>query len=53
MKNNEFIIIHGFKGSPKGHWQDFLYEDLKIKGEKVFFPQFSDNDNPNLDFSTK
>ena len=48
MKKKEFIIIHGLNGSPKGHWQDFLYEDLKELGENVFFPQFSNNGNPNL-----
>lgn len=44
-----FIIIHGLNGSPEGHWQDYLYNDLKRLGNKVFFPQFTDNNNPNLD----
>lgn len=49
MKNKEYIILHGLNGSPENHWQWFLYKDLKILGEKVYFPQFPNNEKPDLD----
>lgn len=49
MKKREFIIIHGLNGSPEGHWQNYLYKELKKRGEKAFFPQFPENNQPNLE----
>lgn len=48
MKRKEILIIHGLNGSPSEHWQAKLYEELKEDKEKVFFPQFPNNDKPNL-----
>lgn len=53
MKNREYIILHGLNGSPEGHWQHFLYDDLKKRGEKLFFPQFPKNDRPDLNIWIK
>ena len=53
MKKREYIIIHGLNGSPEGHWQHFLHEDLRERGEKVFFPQFPNNNSPNLELWLK
>lgn len=49
MKNEEYIIIHGLGGSPKEHWQNFLYQDLEARGKKVLFPQFPNNTEPSLE----
>lgn len=49
MKDKVYLIIHGLGGSPKGHWQDYLYEDLETQGENVIFPQFPDKDEPDLE----
>ncbi len=46
--NKNIVIIHGLNGSPKGHWQYILNEELGVEGENVFFPQFSNNNRPNL-----
>ncbi|MBZ4683343.1 MAG: serine hydrolase [Fusobacteriaceae bacterium] len=43
-----YIIIHGLNGSPKGHWQHWLYEKLKNNNENVIFPQFLNNSKPDL-----
>lgn len=46
--NKTYIIIHGLNGSPEGHWQHILFENLKSHGENVLFPQFSKNSKPVL-----
>lgn len=48
MKNTEYIILHGLNGSSQGHWQWYLHKDLKKLGKKVYFPQFPNNENPDL-----
>ena len=34
----QFLIIHGWGGSPEGHWQHWLVDELRKRGEKVSFP---------------
>lgn len=49
MKRKEFLIIHGLNGSPSEHWQGHLYQELRTNKEKVFFPQFPNNNKPDLE----
>ncbi|MDD9147250.1 MULTISPECIES: RBBP9/YdeN family alpha/beta hydrolase [unclassified Sporolactobacillus] len=41
-----FLILHGLGGSRGGHWQEWLFHELKARGERVCFPQFPDWDCP-------
>lgn len=41
-----FLILHGLGGSTGGHWQEWLFHELKARGERVCFPQFPDWDRP-------
>ncbi|RYL89790.1 alpha/beta fold hydrolase [Sporolactobacillus sp. THM7-4] len=41
-----FLILHGLGGSGEGHWQRWLYNELKKRNKSVFFPQFSGQDRP-------
>jgi predicted alpha/beta hydrolase family esterase len=43
-----YLIIHGLNGSGEGHWQKWLFDELKRRGEKVFFPELPHKDSPNL-----
>jgi predicted alpha/beta hydrolase family esterase len=50
MKNQtKILILHGWQGSPKSHWQSILYQDLKKDSFEVLFPTLPDKDNPTLD----
>lgn len=40
------VIVHGYDGSGPGHWQHWLYEELKKQGAAVSFPQLSDPLDP-------
>jgi predicted alpha/beta hydrolase family esterase len=44
-----FLLIHGAGGSGPEHWQSWLAERLRERGEEVVFPQLPDADNPRLD----
>lgn len=44
-----FLILHGWGGSHPGHWQYWLYEALKSRGEEVLFPTLPHPDRPQLD----
>lgn len=46
---DKYLILHGYNGSNEGHWQHFLYNDLKNLNKKVYFPQFPNNSHPNLE----
>ncbi|RYM04588.1 alpha/beta fold hydrolase [Sporolactobacillus sp. THM7-7] len=41
-----FLILHGLGGSTGGHWQEWLSDQLKTRGHRVYFPQFPDWDRP-------
>lgn len=45
------LLLHGWQGSPAGHWQDILAKKSQQFGSKqrVLFPQFSDADFPKLE----
>ena len=44
-----FVIIHGWSGSPAGHWQDWLHKKLLEAGENVVFPKFPENERPSIE----
>jgi len=33
------IIVHGYDGSGPGHWQHWLHDELRGRGEEVAFPE--------------
>lgn len=41
-----FLILHGLGGSTGRHWQEWLFNELKARGKRVFFPQLPDWDCP-------
>jgi predicted alpha/beta hydrolase family esterase len=45
-----FLILHGLgSGRPHGHWQWWLAEQLRQRGEQVLFPQLPTPQAPDLD----
>jgi predicted alpha/beta hydrolase family esterase len=44
-----FLILHGLNGSPPGHWQFWLAQQLTLKGEYVRFPDLPEKFSPQLD----
>jgi len=44
-----FLILHGLGNHrPPNHWQWWLAESLRQRGEQVLYPQFPDADRPRL-----
>jgi predicted alpha/beta hydrolase family esterase len=41
-----FLILHGVNGSGLGHWQTYLAQKLRQRGETVFYPELPDNAEP-------
>ena len=48
-KQNDFIILHGTKGSPDGNWFPWLSSEIKKNGLNVFTPQLPTPENQSLD----
>lgn len=47
--SRRFLILHGFENRrPENHWQWWLAESLRRRGEQVLYPQFPDADHPHL-----
>ena len=44
-----YLIIHGWHGSPPGHWQHWLAGQLRNAGQRVYFPALPDASTPKLD----
>ncbi len=43
-----FVILHGLDGSPAGHWQRCLEEELLSRGLRVRFPDLPLKESPDL-----
>lgn len=43
-----FLILHGYQGSPPGHWQHWLAGELSAEGREVAFPWLPDPGAPDL-----
>jgi predicted alpha/beta hydrolase family esterase len=44
-----FLILHGWENHrPPTHWQWWLTEELRRRGEQVLYPQLPDPDSPTL-----
>jgi predicted alpha/beta hydrolase family esterase len=43
------LILHGLSGSGPEHWQTWLAERLRERGEDVAYPDLPDHDEPQLD----
>ncbi|MDN3954171.1 RBBP9/YdeN family alpha/beta hydrolase [Sporolactobacillus laevolacticus] len=41
-----YLVLHGLGGSTNGHWQEWLTNELRAKGENVWFPQLPEWDHP-------
>lgn len=44
-----FLLLHGLEGSGPTHWQTWLADRLRQRGEQVSFPSLPEADNPRLD----
>ena len=44
-----FLVLHGWQGSGPGHWQTWLAERLRTRGESVCYPELPEPDAPRLD----
>lgn len=44
-----FLLLHGYGGTHPEHWQGYLANLLKEKGQKVLFPELPNSDHPQLD----
>jgi predicted alpha/beta hydrolase family esterase len=44
-----FVILHGWAGNFEGHWQTWLAERLRARGDTVEYPTLPDFDEPQLD----
>lgn len=50
MTSRRFLILHGFGNRrPRAHWQWWLTEQLRQRGEVVLYPQFPDPEAPVLE----
>jgi predicted alpha/beta hydrolase family esterase len=47
--SRRILLLHGYEGSGPEHWQSWLFERLRARGEEVAYPQFPDPDRPRLD----
>ena len=44
------LVLHGWQNRrPEGHWQSWLIERLRSRGEQVLYPQLPRPDEPQLD----
>lgn len=41
-----FLILHGVNGSGLGHWQTYLAQQLRGRGENVLYPELSGKEEP-------
>ena len=49
MWKRSFLILHGVENRrPAAHWQYDLAQQLRERGERVFYPQLPDPDRPSL-----
>jgi predicted alpha/beta hydrolase family esterase len=47
--DRRFLLLHGWENHrPPGHWQWWLAEELRRRGEQVLYPQLPDPDSPTL-----
>ena len=44
-----FLLLHGYGGTHPEHWQSYLANHLKDKGQTVLFPDLPNPDRPQLD----
>lgn len=44
-----FLLLHGWYGSPPGHWQHWLAGQLRAQGHTVHFPELTHPLNPELE----
>jgi uncharacterized protein len=44
--NRSFLILHGLGGSGPAHWQTWLVKELVQQGEKVYYPELPEQDQP-------
>ena len=50
MTDRAFLILHGWQNHrPPAHWQFWLAERLRQRGELVLYPQLPAPDEPVLD----
>lgn len=50
MTGRRFLVLHGFGNHrPSTHWEWWLTEELRRRGETVLYPQLPDPDAPVLD----
>ncbi|MNO23575.1 putative hydrolase YdeN [compost metagenome] len=47
--SRSFLVLYGVGGSGPDHWQRWLQQELVKQGEKVYFPDFPDKDQPDKD----
>ena len=47
--NRSFLILHGLGGSGAQHWQTWLANTLRSRGENVCYPTLPDFDAPELE----
>src|SRR6478609_11108314 len=43
------VIVYGYEGSGPGHWQHWLFNELREQGASVSFPELPDNTDPKCD----
>lgn len=49
-RDRRFLILHGFENRrPREHWQWWLADQLRLRGEQVLYPQLPSPSSPALD----
>ena len=49
-RRRRFLLLHGWQNRrPEGHWQFWLAERLRARGEQVLYPQLPRPDEPRLE----
>ena len=48
MTKQPFLILHGLEGSGPDHWQTWLVERLRARGEQVSYPDLPEPFDPQL-----
>ena len=43
------VIVYGYEGSGPGHWQHWLFDQLRLQGAPVLFPELPANTEPQCD----
>ncbi|MEW4368793.1 RBBP9/YdeN family alpha/beta hydrolase [Paenibacillus kandeliae] len=46
--STSYLLLHGLGGSGPEHWQTWLSAQLTERGERVYYPQFPNHDEPSL-----